>query len=60
MSEINHELKWVPTKDELSTYINENNLFPINPYTIWFELLKLIRRVENIENKNLIEIAPFE
>ena len=50
MPELDYKKKWVPTKEEVETYIEESQMFPLNIQAIWFEFLKLIRRVEELED----------
>lgn len=50
MPELNYKSPWVPTKEEVIKYLDESQLFPLNVQALWFELLKLIRRVNELEN----------
>ena len=50
MPELNYKAPWVPTKEEVRIYLDESQLFPFNIQSLWFELLKLIRKVNELEN----------
>lgn len=52
MSEIDYTKKGVPTKEEVTEYLNTSQILPLNIQAIWFELLKLNRRVEELEKAN--------
>lgn len=49
MPELNYLEKWVPTKDEVTHYLNESQIFPLNVTALWFELLKLNNRITQLE-----------
>ena len=42
--------KNTPSKEEVKKYLEESQMYPINVHAVWFELLKLIRRVNELEN----------
>ncbi len=50
MPELNYKAPWVPTKDEVQEYLNDSQIYPLNVVSLGFELLKLIRRVNELEN----------
>lgn len=52
MPELNYKAKWVPTKEEVKQYLDDSQIFPLNVQALWFELLKLIRRVNELEYEN--------
>lgn len=49
MPELDYKKKNAPSKEELAAYLNESQIFPLNINALWFELLKLINRVNNLE-----------
>lgn len=50
MPELNYKEQWVPSKQDVRDYLDESQIFPLNVQALWFELLKLIRRVNELEN----------
>lgn len=50
MPELNYKAPWVPSKEEVQEYLNQSQLFPLNVNSLGFELLKLIRRVNELES----------
>lgn len=50
MPELNYKAQWVPSKEEVKEYLDNSQLFPLNIQALGFELLKLIRRVNELEN----------
>ena len=50
MPELNYKAQWVPSKQEVKEYLDNSQLFPLNIQALGFELLKLIRRVNELEN----------
>lgn len=50
MPELNYKAQWVPSKDEVKEYLDNSQLFPLNIQALGFELLKLIRRVNELES----------
>ena len=49
MPELNYQAEWVPSKEEVTNYLNESQIFPLNSKALWFELLKLNKRISNLE-----------
>lgn len=49
MPEINYK-RWVPSKTEVIKYLNDSQIAPLNVHAIWFELLKLINQVKELQD----------
>lgn len=49
MPELNYKQQWFPSKEEVKKYLDDSQLFPLNIQALWFELLKLIKRVNELE-----------